>query len=191
MFLFTCILIKFYMGNSFGDTIQPWFPEKHGSEGENVTLSCNYSLTSGTSVTIQWYRQYPQAKPEFLLLVNEYTSKTESKLRLYSEAKKEIKRVDLVIFSTAVSDSALYYCALQPTRGRSKPEFLVLTYGSAKKAEVSDVDPRFSVKVEKMEKNHADLEISSAAVSDSALYYCALRPTVTGNTSALYKNLLQ
>ncbi len=46
----------FFTGNYFGDTIQPWFPEKHGSEDENVTLSCNYSLTSGTSVTIQWYR---------------------------------------------------------------------------------------------------------------------------------------
>ncbi len=80
-----------------------------------MTLSCNYSLTSGTSVTIQWYRQYPQAKPEFLLLVNEYSSKSEPKLRLYSEAKKELKRVDLKISSAAVSDSALYYCALQPT----------------------------------------------------------------------------
>uniref|UniRef100_A0A672PZW1 T-cell receptor alpha/delta variable 36.2.12 n=1 Tax=Sinocyclocheilus grahami TaxID=75366 RepID=A0A672PZW1_SINGR len=73
--------------------------------------------------------------------------------------------------------------------GRSKPEFLVLTYSSAKEAQRSDVDPRFTVKVEKRE--HVDLMISSAAVSDSALYYCALQPTVTGNTSALYKNLLQ
>ncbi len=80
-----------------------------------MTLSCNYSLTSGTSVNFQWYRQYPEAKPEFLLLVNEYSSKTEPELRLYSEAKKEIKRVDLEISSAAVSDSALYYCALQPT----------------------------------------------------------------------------
>ncbi len=80
-----------------------------------MTLSCNYSLTSGTSVNFQWYRQHPQAKPEFLLLVNEYSSKSELKLRLYSEAKKEIKRVDLKISSAAVSDSAVYYCALQPT----------------------------------------------------------------------------
>uniref|UniRef100_A0A8C1LLI8 Ig-like domain-containing protein n=1 Tax=Cyprinus carpio TaxID=7962 RepID=A0A8C1LLI8_CYPCA len=73
--------------------------------------------------------------------------------------------------------------------GRSKPEFLVLTHSKAKQAEVSKIDPRFSVNIPKSE--HVDLKISSAAVSDSALYYCALAPTVTGNTSALYKNLLQ
>ncbi|KAF4117486.1 hypothetical protein G5714_002039 [Onychostoma macrolepis] len=87
--------------------------------------------------------------------------------------------------SPAASDTLYWYRQY----GRSKPEFLVLTFASAKEAEVSDVDSRFSVKVEKREQIHVDLEISSAAVSDSALYYCALRPTVTGNTSALYKNL--
>ncbi|KAL1280621.1 hypothetical protein QQF64_015221 [Cirrhinus molitorella] len=72
---------------------------------------------------------------------------------------------------------------------KSKPEFLVLTYSRAQEAQQSDVDPRFTVNITK--KEHVDLEISSAAVSDSALYYCALAPTVTGNTSALYKKLLQ
>uniref|UniRef100_A0A8C1WTY3 Ig-like domain-containing protein n=1 Tax=Cyprinus carpio TaxID=7962 RepID=A0A8C1WTY3_CYPCA len=56
--------------------------------------------------------------------------------------------------------------------GRSKPEFLVLTYSNAKEAQQSDVDPRFSVNISKSQ--YVDLEISSAAVSDSALYYCAL-----------------
>ncbi len=73
--------------------------------------------------------------------------------------------------------------------GRSKPEFIVLIYSSANDDQQSVEDPRFTVSIPKSE--HVDLKISSAAVSDSALYYCALRPTVTGNTPALYKNLLQ
>ncbi|KAL0152123.1 hypothetical protein M9458_052554, partial [Cirrhinus mrigala] len=46
------------------------------------------------------------AKPNLLLLVDEYSSKSEPDLRLFAKATKEIKRVDLEIYSTAVSDSA-------------------------------------------------------------------------------------
>uniref|UniRef100_A0A671SU21 Ig-like domain-containing protein n=1 Tax=Sinocyclocheilus anshuiensis TaxID=1608454 RepID=A0A671SU21_9TELE len=73
---------------------------------------------------------------------------------------------------------------------KSAPEFIVLISDSAKEAQESYVDSRFTAKVSKDKENHVDLEISSASISDSALYYCALTSTVTGNTRTLYKNMI-
>ncbi|XP_042623894.1 uncharacterized protein LOC109104464 [Cyprinus carpio] len=72
---------------------------------------------------------------------------------------------------------------------KSAPEFIVLVSDGAKEAKESYVDSRFTAKVTTDKGNHVDLEISSASITDSALYYCALEPTVTGNTRTLYKNL--
>uniref|UniRef100_A0AAY4AHL3 Ig-like domain-containing protein n=1 Tax=Denticeps clupeoides TaxID=299321 RepID=A0AAY4AHL3_9TELE len=70
---------------------------------------------------------------------------------------------------------------------RSAPQFLVVVY-SAEKDQISEVSSRVLGKMKG--KTQTLLEISSAAVSDSALYYCAMRPTVTGTHGATYKNLL-
>uniref|UniRef100_A0A3B3Q3S3 T-cell receptor alpha/delta variable 14.0 n=1 Tax=Paramormyrops kingsleyae TaxID=1676925 RepID=A0A3B3Q3S3_9TELE len=69
---------------------------------------------------------------------------------------------------------------------RSAPEFLLLIMESS--GSVPYPKPRMSPKVDK-ENKRVDLELSSTEVTDSAVYYCALRPTVTGNSLTLYKNL--
>ncbi|KAK7159439.1 hypothetical protein R3I94_005695 [Phoxinus phoxinus] len=69
----------------------------------------------------------------------------------------------------------------------SKPEFLAFIFPHG--ATSDPLPPRFLPKVDK-NSNVVSLEILNAEVSDSALYYCALTPTVTGNTSTLYKNNL-
>uniref|UniRef100_A0A672PEW0 Ig-like domain-containing protein n=1 Tax=Sinocyclocheilus grahami TaxID=75366 RepID=A0A672PEW0_SINGR len=57
-----------------------------------------------------WYRQYPAAKPEFLLFVTEY-----SKFKERFHANLSTTSVPLTIQDVRVSDSAVYYCALRPT----------------------------------------------------------------------------
>ncbi|GLD72316.1 uncharacterized protein AKAME5_002364000 [Lates japonicus] len=66
------------------------------------------------------------------------------------------------------------------------PEFLISHQESGEL--LSDPVSGLSVKVSE-DKTRMYLQISSAAVTDSAVYYCAVRPTVTGNTTTLYKNL--
>ena len=88
-------------------------------------------------------------------------------------------------YSTTYSSATLQWYRQYP---RSAPQFLVLMLKSAEDPQRSEVDPRLMVKQNK-EKTQVFLEISSVQVSDSALYYCALRPTVTQNHRLPYKNM--
>uniref|UniRef100_A0A674F486 Ig-like domain-containing protein n=1 Tax=Salmo trutta TaxID=8032 RepID=A0A674F486_SALTR len=79
------------------------------------------------------------------------------------------------------ADSLLWY---KQSPG-SAPQYLLLILDSTgTEHRDNSLDPRFSGKLNK-EKTRVDLEISSAKVTDSALYYCALTPTVTGNPETL------
>uniref|UniRef100_A0A3B1K8F8 Ig-like domain-containing protein n=1 Tax=Astyanax mexicanus TaxID=7994 RepID=A0A3B1K8F8_ASTMX len=83
----------------------------------SVTLSCKYN-GSLTTDDLLWYRQYSRSKPEFLILVNEANSEIKADPPVdgvSAKVNEEKNGVDLKISSTAVSDSALYYCALRPT----------------------------------------------------------------------------
>ncbi len=79
-----------------------------------MTFSCNYS---GSALSVHWYRQYAGLPPQFLIL--EYSGVTTPANPPVPEItinhRKGERHVDLIISPAKVSDSALYYCALQPT----------------------------------------------------------------------------
>ncbi|KAI5611181.1 hypothetical protein C0J50_4969 [Silurus asotus] len=87
------------------------------TEGSNITLACTYT---GTVYKLHWYLQKPGSRPEFLLIIDEssgFVTEAQPPHPQFSIANTKIeeKKVDLHISSAAVSDSALYYCALTPT----------------------------------------------------------------------------
>ncbi|XP_026101588.1 uncharacterized protein LOC113072917 [Carassius auratus] len=209
MWLYLPLLLSALVGDSLGDLITSHGSEKQAQDGNSVTLSCNYT---GTVYNLLWYRQYQRSKPELLLYMTESgdpVKEDPSAHWLSAKVDKHRKLMDLEISPAKVSDSAQYYCALQPTfyvdvycykdfsgtvqnlqwyrqYPRSKPEFLLYIFQHG--AVSDDRPPRFTAAVNKDNKQ-VDLKISSAVETDSALYYCALQPTVTGNLTASYKNL--
>ncbi|KAI4880752.1 hypothetical protein NFI96_003004 [Prochilodus magdalenae] len=186
-------------------SISPLEENVDAVEGETAALSCRYS---GSAYYLFWYRQYPGSRPEFLLRIDPSTKAVrradppvpglDVKLNesCVSQSISPLEeKVDAVEGQTVTlscryegggNDPSLHWYRQYPG---SRPEFLLLTAESgAYITKAENLDARMSIKVHKEEKKKVDLEISSAAVSDSVLYYCALAPTVTGNPDTLYRN---
>uniref|UniRef100_A0A3Q1BVU0 Ig-like domain-containing protein n=1 Tax=Amphiprion ocellaris TaxID=80972 RepID=A0A3Q1BVU0_AMPOC len=95
------------------DVLTPFKDVLMSLEGDSVTLSCNYSVSVNN---LYWYQQKSSSSPQ--LLIAEYSEKTE---KLAVRHDRQSKELHLNISSAAVSDSAVYYCALEPTvTGNSK-----------------------------------------------------------------------
>uniref|UniRef100_A0A3Q3LKB8 Immunoglobulin V-set domain-containing protein n=1 Tax=Mastacembelus armatus TaxID=205130 RepID=A0A3Q3LKB8_9TELE len=101
------------------EDLTPVSSEKFSLEDSTVTLSYKYPKLS-TGDNLFWYRQYPGKPPEFLI------SHSASGQVLNNpvpglKVKVEEKQISMNISSAAVSDSAVYYCALEPTLLHSEP----------------------------------------------------------------------
>uniref|UniRef100_A0A3B1IGD1 Ig-like domain-containing protein n=1 Tax=Astyanax mexicanus TaxID=7994 RepID=A0A3B1IGD1_ASTMX len=109
-FVILCFCV--FVGEA-ADTIYPDQSSISISEGRSITLSCTYT---GSPWDLHWYQQKPGSRPEFLVLINEASGTNvtaqQPDPRLSIRLQKNNMKVYLEISSTAVSDSALYYCAL-------------------------------------------------------------------------------
>uniref|UniRef100_A0A8C9X726 Ig-like domain-containing protein n=1 Tax=Sander lucioperca TaxID=283035 RepID=A0A8C9X726_SANLU len=205
------------------------------TEGERVTLGCQYNSSSTTNYLF-WYKQDGNNSPKFILMRIQGdggNTADEFRERFSSTHNSELRSLPLKIQNLQLSDSAVYYCALQPTvTGNTKT--LYKNLWSKDNTILHNIHQRESYSV-KLPENHkvlrdlqqmyqcssslsspltrysntkenapdfqkerfdatinetsVPLKIQNLQLSDSAVYYCALQPTVTGNTKTLYKNL--
>uniref|UniRef100_A0A3B5RFK0 Ig-like domain-containing protein n=1 Tax=Xiphophorus maculatus TaxID=8083 RepID=A0A3B5RFK0_XIPMA len=105
-------------------------PEEHvASEGSPTSLSCGYT---GSIYNVQWYRQQHGSRPEFLLHITESGSIHPTRSDFSAHIDKTQKRGTLLISSAAVTDSAVYYCAVAPTvTGNTRTLYKNLQYSTA------------------------------------------------------------
>uniref|UniRef100_A0A3P9B5L8 Ig-like domain-containing protein n=1 Tax=Maylandia zebra TaxID=106582 RepID=A0A3P9B5L8_9CICH len=112
-----CCAVK--LQNHSKDGITLFVPEESSLEGSTATLSYRYSRQATGGDQFYWYRQYPGKPPEFLTFNLGTQNTTNSKLSV--RMVDDRNGLNLQISSAAVSDSAVYYCAVRPTvTGNSK-----------------------------------------------------------------------
>ncbi|CAI5676947.1 unnamed protein product [Oreochromis niloticus] len=99
------MMVSFQTGSS-EDLLTPSRDVVMSLEGDTVTLSCKYS---GSVYSLFWYHQKSGSSPQ--LLMAEHSAQTEKLKFIHDKEKKEFH----LEISAAVTDSAVYYCALQPT----------------------------------------------------------------------------
>lgn len=87
--------------------------ELAAAEGNSVTLSCTYQISTGTSYLF-WYKHETNDIPKFILRM---FSATEDQPSVHEKIFATINKtsVPLTIQRLQLSDSAVYYCALRPT----------------------------------------------------------------------------
>uniref|UniRef100_UPI004041EAE1 IgV_TCR_alpha and Ig domain-containing protein precursor n=1 Tax=Danio rerio TaxID=7955 RepID=UPI004041EAE1 len=91
------------------DKVEQPIREITEGEGAHVFVQCNYT---SSNPTLFWYKQLPNRSPT--LILSQYSAEADKK-RFSATLNSKEKSFPLLIQDLQVSDSAVYYCALEPT----------------------------------------------------------------------------
>ncbi|CAJ1073151.1 T cell receptor delta [Xyrichtys novacula] len=106
------ILAALFTGLIDGNKISPVRDEVSGTEGQPVTLRCDYETTYG-DVHLHWYRHQSDLQaPQFILWKGARSWSSEYIPNGRYESKTSRSSTELTIKELTLADTALYYCAL-------------------------------------------------------------------------------
>ncbi len=77
-----------------------------------MTLSCTYE-TDSNYIWLYWYRRYPNREPEYLLFKGARSRSSDGDIPDGFQSTTSQSSTELTIVKAALTDSALYYCALE------------------------------------------------------------------------------
>uniref|UniRef100_A0A671KA38 Ig-like domain-containing protein n=1 Tax=Sinocyclocheilus anshuiensis TaxID=1608454 RepID=A0A671KA38_9TELE len=107
--LMTYFFLSIFPVSSAQDRIEQTSREMTESEGAQVILMCNYT-TASTNPYLFWYKRLPNRSPTFIL--NQYTTEPDFTKKYSATLNSTPRTFPLMIKNLHVSDSSVYYCAL-------------------------------------------------------------------------------
>ncbi|KAG7527036.1 T-cell receptor alpha [Solea senegalensis] len=159
------------------EELTPVKTEEFTSEHTSVSLFYKYHTTIAVGDYVFWYRQHPGKPPEFLIYISgsNFTKPADSlkKKRFFTQLSEDKHGVKLQINSAAVTDSAVYYCAVKPTVTGNTTTLYKNTTSTRGSINCEELTP---VKTEEFTSEHTSVSLSykyhkSAAAGDYFLWY--------------------
>ncbi|MBN3318166.1 VPRE1 protein, partial [Atractosteus spatula] len=163
---------------SYGDKVYPWKDFETSEETEETRIYCNYSLTSTASYEyLYWYQQRPGGNPRYILHVLNLTNGDQVYPWVDIQTSEETQETRIYCNYSVTSSGTEYLFWYQQRPGRNPRYILYRMSNVLEDFRSEEFDKRFTGYLNTSAK-FTYLSISHTQLSDSALYYCALRPTV-------------